>query len=201
MLNALAQGEEEDVADEQEPEGEDLVGGDGEDDSDEEVLANNHAFDIKIINFACQDDRKFKKKGRRANARDFIIDEAEVRHRHKNQKTLKSSIARLTQTTRRMKTLGGTMVTGMLLIPMRRTKLARLPPMWKLTCGSATARLARVVSKWTRWMSRRLRSTTGIGGRVCWVGLGNTVGPSTMFNDCNSDFFHNTISTGNSQVQ
>ena len=31
------QGEEEDVADEQEPEGEDLVGGDGEDDSDEEV--------------------------------------------------------------------------------------------------------------------------------------------------------------------
>ena len=47
MLNALAQGEEEDVADEQEPEGEDLVGGDGEDDSDEEVLANNHAFDIE----------------------------------------------------------------------------------------------------------------------------------------------------------
>ena len=35
------QGEEEDVADEQEPEGEDLVGGDGEDDSDEEVLSDN----------------------------------------------------------------------------------------------------------------------------------------------------------------
>ena len=82
---------------------------------------------------------------------------------------------------RRTKTLGGTMVTGMLLIPMRRTKLARLPPMWKLTCGSATARLARVVSKWTRLMSRRLRSTTGIGGRVCGVGLGGAVGPSTMF--------------------
>ena len=48
MLNALAQGEEEDVADEQEPEGEDLVGGDGEDDSDEEVLADNNAFDTKL---------------------------------------------------------------------------------------------------------------------------------------------------------
>ena len=77
---------------------------------------------------------------------------------------------------RRMKTLGGTMATGMLLIPMRRTKLARLPPMWKLTCGSATARLARVVSKWTRLMSRRLRSTTGIGERVCEVGFGGDCG-------------------------
>ena len=35
------QGEEEDVADEQEPEGEDLVGGDGEDDSDEEVPSDD----------------------------------------------------------------------------------------------------------------------------------------------------------------
>ena len=38
---AFLQGEEEDAADEQEPEGEDLVGGDGEDDSDEEVLSGD----------------------------------------------------------------------------------------------------------------------------------------------------------------
>ena len=43
------QGEEEDVADEQEPEGEDLVGGDGEDDSDEEVLSDNALGWIIII--------------------------------------------------------------------------------------------------------------------------------------------------------
>ena len=49
------EGEEEDVADEQEPEGRDL------DDSDDD------------------DYRSKKKKGRAANARDFIIDEAEVR--------------------------------------------------------------------------------------------------------------------------
>ena len=38
---SFLQGEEEDVADEQEPEGEDLVGGDGEDDSDEEVPSDD----------------------------------------------------------------------------------------------------------------------------------------------------------------
>ena len=65
---------------------------------------------------------------------------------------------------RKMKMPGGMMVTGTPLTPTRPTRLGRLPPMWKLTCGSATARLARVGSKWMRWTSRRLRSITGIGG-------------------------------------
>ena len=85
-FNVMLQGEEEDVADEQEPEGEDLAGGDGEDDSDEEVLSCNHVYCGAILcsfcnsksNIFSQDGRKYKKKGRRANARDFIIDEAEV---------------------------------------------------------------------------------------------------------------------------
>ena len=85
-FNVMLQGEEEDVADEQEPEGEDLAGGDGEDDSDEEVFSCNHvdcgailcSFCNSKSNIFSQDGRKYKKKGRRANARDFIIDEAEV---------------------------------------------------------------------------------------------------------------------------
>ena len=79
-FNVMLQGEEEDVADEQEPEGEDLAGGDGEDDSDEEVLSCSHVDCGAILcsNIFSQDGRKYKKKGRRANARDFIIDEAEV---------------------------------------------------------------------------------------------------------------------------
>ena len=48
----LLQGEEEDVADEQEPEGEDLAGGDGEDDSDEEVLSCNHVDCGAILCYA-----------------------------------------------------------------------------------------------------------------------------------------------------
>ena len=75
----------------------------------------------------------------------------------------KSPIFRLTQTMRRTKTPGGTMATGTLSIPTRRTKLARLLPTWRLTCVSEIARLGRVVSKWTRWMSRRLKSITGTG--------------------------------------
>ena len=112
-----------------------------------------------------QDDRKFKKKGRRANARDFIIDEAEVGQVQVSE-YFKSHIFRLTLTMRRTKTPGGTMATGTLSIPTRRTKLARLLPTWRLTCVSEIARLARVVSKWTRWTSRRLKSITGTGSRV-----------------------------------
>ena len=78
----------------------------------------------------------------------------------------KSPIFRLTQTMRRMKTPGGTMATGTPSIPTRRTRLARLLPTWRLTCVSEIARLARVVSKWTRWTSRRLKSITGTGSQV-----------------------------------
>ena len=56
---------------------------------------------------------------------------------------------------RRTKTLGEMMETGTLSIPTRQTRLARLLPTWRLTCVNEIARLARVVSKWTRWMSRR----------------------------------------------
>ena len=65
---------------------------------------------------------------------------------------------------RKMKMPGGMMVTGTPLTPTRPTRPGRLPPMWRLTCGSVTARLARVGFKWMRWTSRRLRSITGIGG-------------------------------------
>ena len=112
-----------------------------------------------------QDDRKFKKKGRRANARDFIIDEAEVGQVQVSE-YFKSHIFRLTLTMRRTKTPGGTMATGTLSTPTRRTKLARLLPTWRLTCVSEIARLARVVSKWTRWTSRRLKSIIGTGSQV-----------------------------------
>ena len=95
------EGEEEDVADEQEPEGENL------DDSDD-------------------DDRMMskKKKGRAANARDFIIDEAEV--------NLKSYLSwdcniycfRWTRMTRRERTPGSRTVM------MTSTVLTR--PMWRV---------------------------------------------------------------------
>ena len=52
FINVMLQGEEEDVADEQEPEGEDLAGGDGEDDSDEEVLSCNHVDCGAILCYA-----------------------------------------------------------------------------------------------------------------------------------------------------
>ena len=64
---------------------------------------------------------------------------------------------------RRTKMHGGTMATETLSIPTKLMKLARLLLMWKLTCVSEIARRARVGFKWTRWMSRRLRSTIGIG--------------------------------------
>ena len=62
--------------------------------------------------------------------------------------------------------LGGMMATGTLSIPTRRMKLARLLPTLRLTCVSEIARLARVVSKWTKWMSRKLKSITGTGSQV-----------------------------------
>ena len=68
---------------------------------------------------------------------------------------------------RRTKMLGGMMATATLSIPTKLTKLVRLLLMWKLTCASEIVRLARVDFKWTRWMSRRLRSTTGIGRPAC----------------------------------
>ena len=69
---------------------------------------------------------------------------------------------------RRTKMLGGMMATETLSIPTKLMKLARLLLMWKLTCVNEIARLARVGFKWTRWMSRRLRSTTGIGTLACY---------------------------------
>ena len=78
----------------------------------------------------------------------------------------KSPIFRLTQTTRRMKMLGEMTGTATPSILTRQTRLARQPPTLRLTCVSEIARLAKVVSKWTRLMSRRLRSITGTGIQV-----------------------------------